>query len=112
MSAIPYPSKTNYLRVPDTATKKADQLKGFSTDEVAKVSHRPFDHSERNHTRIEHHPDAATRPWSSTADSRRGEVDAGYAAKLFLLTPRGLSIETAQGGNEVEIWATERDRLG
>jgi len=38
MSAIPYPSKTNYLRVPDTATKKKDQLKGFSIEEVAKVS--------------------------------------------------------------------------
>ncbi|GAA6005841.1 hypothetical protein JCM11491_004030 [Sporobolomyces phaffii] len=36
MSAIPYPSQTNYLRVPDTATKKPDQLKGFSTEEVAK----------------------------------------------------------------------------
>jgi len=38
MSAIPYPSQTNYLRVPDTATKKKDQLKGFSVEEVAKVS--------------------------------------------------------------------------
>ncbi|GAA6063434.1 hypothetical protein JCM10212_002620 [Sporobolomyces blumeae] len=35
MSAIPVPSKTNYLRVPDTATKK-DGLKTFTTDEVAK----------------------------------------------------------------------------
>ncbi|GAA5935723.1 uncharacterized protein JCM15063_001782 [Sporobolomyces koalae] len=36
MSAIAYPSKTQYLRVPDTATKKPDQLKGFSKEEVAK----------------------------------------------------------------------------
>lgn len=35
MSAIAYPSKTQYLRVPDTATKK-DGLKAYTKDEVKK----------------------------------------------------------------------------
>lgn len=40
MSAIAPPSKTKYLTVPETATKK-DQLKVFSKDEVAKVRANP-----------------------------------------------------------------------